>query len=139
MSAIDQYDHELLTFIECPSEFDIAGNSETRKIAIYRLKQDVPDDETEFDGKSGDILVGGGSGEAESMRITYPQAQYFFKLEGWDDFEDYDELFKAFWSPSFAYKIGDGFRKQGWNPNSSLELWLAEAVIELLMVNDENS
>jgi hypothetical protein len=132
MSAVDQYKHEVLTFIECPSEFDFVGNSATRKIAIYRLKQDIPAGETDFDGKSGDILVGGGSGEAESMRISYPKALYFFKSDNWDDFENYDELFKAFWSPSFAYKVGDGFRKQGWNPDRSLEQWLAEAVIDLL-------
>lgn len=139
MSAIDQYQHELLTFIECPSEFALVDNSTTRKIAIYRLEQDVPDDETDFDGKTGDIIVGGGSGEAESMRISYPEAEYFFKSEDWDEFEDYDELFKAFWSSSFAFKIGDGFRKRGWNPNSNLEMWLAEAVIDLLAAEDKSS
>jgi hypothetical protein len=132
MAAIDQYEHEVLTFIECPSEFDFVSYSTTRKIAVYKLKQAIPDDETEFDGKIGDILVGGGSGEAESMRISYPEALYFFKSENWDDFEDYDELFKAFWSPSFAYKIGDGFRKQGWDPNGNMEWWLAESIIDLL-------
>ena len=139
MSAIDQYEHEFLTFIECPSEYDFIGNSSIRKIAIYRLKQDIPDDETEFDGKIGDILVGGGSGEAESLRISYPEARHFFKSKDWDDFDDYDELFKAFWSPSFAYKIGDGFRKQGWDPDGSMELWLTKTVIDLLASAGEPS
>jgi hypothetical protein len=139
VSTIDQYEHELLTFIECPSEFDFIGSSATRQIAIYRLGQDIPDDETDFDGKRGDILVGGGSGEAESLRISYPEADYFFTLDDWDEFEDYDELFKTFWSPSFAYKMGDGFRKQGWSPNTNLELWLAKTVIDMLLSDGKPS
>ena len=133
MSSIDQYEHELLDFIECPSADDFVDGNPTRKIAIYRLKQNIPGDETHFDGKAGDILLGGGSGEAEALRISYPEAVHFFKNEGWNHFQSYDQILKAYWSPSFSYKIGNGFRKIGWNPESRLEWWVAEQVLDILL------
>lgn len=55
MSAIDQYKHKLLGFIECPSTFDIVSFNTTRKVAIYELLENVPTEECDFDGKIGDI------------------------------------------------------------------------------------
>jgi hypothetical protein len=134
MSAIDQYKHELLTFIECPSEYDFVYTSSTRKIAVYRLDEDVPADEVNFDGRKGDILIGGGSGEAEALRVSHPEAMLFLKGNDGLDIECRSELVRHFWSPSFAYKIGNGFGRIGWNPDASeLEWWVAETVIDMLL------
>ncbi|MEN9359743.1 MAG: hypothetical protein RL095_1278 [Verrucomicrobiota bacterium] len=132
MSSIDSYRHRLIAWFECPSDYDLVAGNATRSLPIYLLEQDIPEDEEDFDGKAGDLLLGGGSGEAEAMRISLPKAKRFFEEEGFDDFESYDELFNPFWSPSFAYKLGDGCRKLGWDPEEDLEMWLARAVLKLV-------
>jgi len=133
MSAIDQYKHRLLGFIECPSSFDIVYNNSTRKIAIYELLENIPVEEDDFDGKIGDILLGGGSGEAAAFRISIPQSILFFTRDDWYDFENYDELFKTFWTPTESYVFGEGFSKLGWNPNTAIEFWLAEVMCSVLI------
>ena len=61
MSRIDGYKHKLVGFINCDSDYDFVNNNPIRKIAIYQLNEDVPNSETDFDGKKGDIIIGGGS------------------------------------------------------------------------------
>ena len=108
-------------------------------IILYQLLEDIPNDERDFDGKKGDILVGGGSGEAPALRISYPLAFKFFALddgspENEAEFEYYSELFKAFWTPREAYIIGEGFYKIGWSPEErDLDMWLAENICFLLI------
>ena len=66
MSRIDGYKHNHLGFIECPSTYsivDFTKSIKSSRIAIYELLDNISDNETDFDGKAGDILVGGGSGE----------------------------------------------------------------------------
>ena len=128
MSAIDQYQHELLDFFHCPSDHDLVFENPTRKIGIYRLLQDIPPEEENFAGKAGDILVGGGNGEAEAMRISPEISIKFFFEEDYDDFTDKDTLVKSFWSPNFAFKLGTGLLKLGWEPHQDMEYWLAEKV-----------
>lgn len=135
MSRIDGYKHELLGFIECKSDYNFVYLSQTRNIAIYRLKEDVPYDETSFDGKTNDILVGGGQGEAAAMRISYPSAFRFFCFDDFDDFDGYDELFKTFWSPTDSFNFGNGYLKSNWNPKVELDYWLAEEICKLLSTN----
>lgn len=126
MSSIDQYQHRLLGFVNCPADFEIVKGNLTREIAIYQLLEDVTSDERYFDGKKGDIVVGGGSGEAPAMRISLPESlEYFFKQSG-DDGEEV--LYKAFWSPTAAYKFGNGFSKIGWEPRMEMDWWLAKNV-----------
>jgi hypothetical protein len=136
-SAIDSYNHTTLGFVECPSSFDFVHASRTRRIAIYLLLEDIPDDENDFDGKEGDILLGGGSGEAPAMRISIPKALYFFFKESWDNYESLDELFKTFWTPTEAYFVCDGFAKLGWSVHPPVEIWLAEQMCLLLIENFE--
>jgi hypothetical protein len=138
MSAIDQYKHRHLGFIECPSTFDFVYNNQTRKIAIYELLENIPYDEQDFDGKVGDIILGGGSGEAPAFRISIPETVYFFKKDDWNDFETYADLFKAFWSPTQSYIFCEGYSKIGWTPNSPIEFWLAENISLLLIENVES-
>lgn len=133
MSAIDQYKHRHLGFIECPSTFDFVYNSQTRKIAIYELMENIPIDEKDFDGKVGDIILGGGSGEAPAFRISIPETLDFFTKDYWDDFDTHEDLFKAFWTPTQSYKLCDGFSKIGWTTNSQIEFWLAENIGLLLI------
>ncbi len=137
MSAIDQYKHRHLGFIECPSTFDFVYNSQTRKIAIYELLENIPIDEKDFDGKVGDIILGGGSGEAPAFRISIPETVYYFTKDDLDHFETHTDLFKAFWTPTEAYNYCEGFSKKGWTPNSPIELWLAENICLLLIDNVE--
>jgi len=72
MSAIDQYKHHHIGFIECPSRFNIGF------ISIYELLQDIPGDEKDFDGKIGDILIGGGV--AKCLRLGYPSLNFLMFL-----------------------------------------------------------
>ena len=132
MSAIDRYKHQLLGFIKCESDYDIMNNNSTRKVAIYKLEQNIPQDEKDFDGEINDILVGGGSGEAPALRISYPNAFKFFTQTDFDDFNEYAQLFKAFWSANQSFKLCYGYLKSGWQLNEKIEFWLAEEVIKLL-------
>jgi hypothetical protein len=135
MSAIDQYKHILLGFIECPSSFDFVFNNTTRKIPIYELLEDIPTAESNFNGKAGDIILGGGSGEAPAFRVSIPETLSFLTQDDWDNFETHTDLFEAFWTPTQAFKFGNGYFKIGWNPDSPIELWLAENVCKLLTDN----
>lgn len=129
MAAIDQYKHRLIHIIDCPADDDFVYGSPTRTIAIYELLEDIPSEEKDFDGKTGDILVGGGSGEAMALRISIPEV-----FVGDDEVR---QVFKPFWSPTFAYKIGVGFRKIGWEPGESeLEAWLVDYVVQRVLLRD---
>lgn len=130
MSAIDQYKHNCLGFIECPTDFDFFS-----ELAVYELLEDIPLDEQDFGGKKGDILLGGGSGEAPAFRISVPEALLFFTKEDYNAFENYEDLFKAFWTPTEAFKLCGGFLKLGWTPVEPIEFWLAENMCLLLINN----
>ncbi len=138
MSAIDQYKHRLLGFIECPSTFDFVSNCRNRAIGIYELLENIPIEEKDFDGKIGDIILGGGSGEAPAFRISIPMAIYFFTKDGWDDFNNYEELFKTFWNPTESYILCEGFSKLGWRTNTPIEIWLAENICLLINAHIES-
>ena len=138
MASIDQYKHRLLGFINCPSDYEIVYNNPTRDIAVYELLEDVPKDESDFDGKVGDILVGGGSGEVPAFRITMPDAIDRLILNKDVEFADYDQPFKSFWTATESYKLCDGFRKLGWDPIRPIEFWLAENVC-LTLINEVES
>ncbi len=80
MSAIDSYKHELLGMVKCPSPFELVygrGAGEKQEIPLYRLLEDIPSDETDFQGKKGDLLLGGGSGEIDALRISMPETFLF--------------------------------------------------------------
>ena len=138
MSAIDQYKHRHLGFIECPSTFDIVNGNETRKVAIYELLENIPKGSENFDGKIGDIILGGGRGEVPAFRISIPEVINFFLKEGWDDFDNYEELFKAYWTPTQSYKLCDGYSKIGWTIENNIEFWLAKNLCSLLIDSIED-
>jgi hypothetical protein len=135
MASVDQYKHRLLGFIKCPSDYDIVDGNSTRDIAVYELLENVPEEENDFDGKTGDILVGGGSGEAPAFRVTIPGALDFLLNDTDITFDNYDQLFKAFWTPTESYRLCDGFKKLGWDTKQSIEFWLAENICVTLVNN----
>ena len=69
---------------------------------IYRLDEDALA-ETSFQGKAGDILLGGGSGESAALRITIPEAFRFYTHDDWDGSETFSEVVKAYWTMTEAY------------------------------------
>ena len=136
MASIDKYEHKLLDYFHCPSDFELVYQNSTREIAIYQLEQDIPADEPDFDGKKGDLLLGGGSGEAESLRISIKGIKFFTNNE-FDDFNSGEELVKSFWTPNFSYKVGNGLEKLAWTPDENMEFWLAEKIIEQLFKKEK--
>jgi hypothetical protein len=135
MASIDQYKHKLLGRINCPSTYDFVYNSSTKDIGVYELLEDIPNSEDNFDGKIGDIIIGGGSGEAPALRITMPDCFDFFITDKDVDFQHHDELFKAFWTPTQSFKLCEGFKKIGWDINSPIEFWLTENIC-LTLINE---
>ena len=138
MSAIDAYKHKVLGFIECPSTNSFVDfNEDTRKIGLYELLENIPADEKSFDGKVGDILVGGGSGETPAFRISNPIAFQFFTFDenAFCDlkFDNLNDIYKAFWTPTKSYIFCEGFLKLGWTVSTDIEMWLAENVCKLLI------
>ena len=137
MSSIDVYRHNHLGFIECPSTYNFVAHNNTRHVAIYELLENIPSDEGDFDGNMGDLLIGGGSGEAPAFRISIPLAFKFFTVD--DDafcdleFDSLGDLFKTFWTPTESYIFCEGYAKLGWTVETSIELWLAENVCKLLI------
>jgi len=121
MSAIDQYARRCLGIIACPSRHPIMyGNDAHRLVPLYRLDQDIDGQERGFQGKRGDILIGGGSGESAALRISMPEALQFYTYEDWERFSGSESwalptLVTAYWSMTQAYVFGDGYRVVGWS------------------------
>jgi hypothetical protein len=135
MSAIDQYKHKCLGVVECPFEFDDKCAQAFHHVGIYRLDQDIPAHEKDFDGKCGDLLIGGGSGESDALRISIPEAILLYTHDDWDKFNVWDEIYKCFWGPTEAYLFGSGYLKQGWEPTQMMEVWLLKHVISFLKIH----
>ena len=133
MSEIDSYKHAVIGIVECPSTFEIvAGNNRHRLIPLYRLDEDAFDGDT-IQGKQGDLLLGGGSGESAALRISIPEMIYFLTRDEWDEYEEPEELYLALWSLNDAYIFGDGYTKLGWTPKVSIDVWLAEQIIDFVL------
>lgn len=139
MSAIDSYTYSCLGILECPIAYRFFGTAKDIRplhIAIYRLEQDIPEFETDFQGVVGDILVGGGGGEAPAMRIMMPQA--VLMLTNWErflkEFKEIISVFSIYWSPNETYMMCSGFETLGWNPDKEqIGVWLTEHVVAFLI------
>lgn len=134
MSAIDQYCYTCLGIVHCPSTYPIMyGNNDARDIPIYRLDEDVPPDEQDFQGKKGDILLGGGSGESAAMRIAIPEAFFFWTQDDWDSYQTLDEIMRTYWTPTESFVFGEGYSKLNWMPETScIEWWLTHHILSFL-------
>jgi hypothetical protein len=105
MSEIDQYQHRCIGVISCPSTYEfVKRNSTNRLIPLYRLDESA----IEWDSKPGDLVLGGGAGESEALRISIPEAINYFTNEDWDPGEMKGNVYKAYWSMTGAYVFGEG-------------------------------
>ncbi len=147
MSSIDQYLYTCIGVIECPTSYRLfygQSNIQPIHIAIYHLEQDIPEHEDDFQGKAGDIIVGGGSGEAPAMVIKLPDAFIFFtRFEDIEDEKQFEKKystfldhtpFQTYWTLTQTYILGAGFETLGWNPEKEqLDRWLTHHVLVFLL------
>lgn len=130
MSEIDQYKHKCIGIIACPSSCElIKGTNKRQEIPLYQLNENTP----EWGAKSGDLLLGGGSGESAALRISLPEAILWLTQETWDEFDSFDAVYKAYWSATEAYVFGEGYIKQGWHPQQPIEFWLIEHIVAFIL------
>lgn len=148
MSAIDGYAHTCIGQVDCPSPYEIIAGRRAEwrgtptPVMIYRLDEDVRGSETTFDGKRGDILLGGGNGEAPAMRVSVPEAFYVSTnifVDGeeavWDGWERMEEIVEAYWSHNDAFTLGAGYALLGWHPDADglIEYWLMDHLLAFLV------
>lgn len=125
MSAIDVIWHEVIGQID--------------GIPLYRLKEDVPANRVRnlgIDGKKGDILLGGGSGEASAIRFSMPECIEFFTAK--EDSPGYqkemDEIVRHHWSILDCYHFVNDFKKIGYKEEECQpETWLAEHIVSYII------
>ena len=133
MSAIDSYEHEQIGFVRCPMRHSMFRDGrESDRLPVYRLLEDVSDEEA-LSGRAGDILIGGGSGEASALRFSIPGIfRLYTRLP--EEPDSVQELpIKSHWSADEAFMFGIGFEALGWNPEKQpLLIWLAEHLIAFL-------
>ena len=137
MSAIDVFRHTLIGVAQCPSRFELVYGRDHRQVPLYRLDEDCDRAAWDFDGKKGDVLVGGGGGESAALRISIPAAVALCTSETFSEDEHFarrpDDYFKAFWGFSDAFVFGDGYQQLGWIPELDLPYWLTREVIFFLL------
>ena len=69
-----------------------------------------------------------------AFRISVPEFFNVFTEEDGFDFYQQGDIFKAFWKPSEAFTLCDGFNRMGWSPDEiGIEWWLAENMFSLLI------
>jgi hypothetical protein len=130
MSEIDSYKHTCIGIVVCPSTYEIVGgNDEHRNIPLYRLEESAP----EWNAKDGDLLLGGGSGESQVLRISIPEAFVGATREDAEPFRFSEDAFKAYWSMTGAFVFGEGYVKIGWHPRQPIENWLAEHIVSFVL------
>jgi hypothetical protein len=100
------------------------------RVPVYRLLEDVPEDERSISGRAGDILIGGGSGETAALSFRIPGIFSYYTDNG--DFEEHPV--RSHWSEDDAFILGTGFERSGWNPGQQpLLVWLAEHLMAFLV------
>jgi hypothetical protein len=134
MSAIDCHKHEHIGFVRCPMRhrlFSLGGDTRVFDfLPVYRLLEDVTDDES-FTGFAGDILIGGGSGEAGAVVFSIPD---IFTVYTSSKYSDREPCITSHWSMDEAFMFGVGFEALGWSPERQpLLIWLAEHLMSFLV------
>ena len=132
MSEIDGYKHKCIGIVVCPSSYAIVGGRSHHNIPLYLLEEDVLDADL-GQAKRGDLLLGGGSGESAALRISMPEALYFYTRDDWADWNSHDEIYRACWTMNDAYIFGEGYAKLGWTPAKLIEDWLAEHILAFVL------
>jgi len=129
MSEIDQYKHECIGIIVCPSSYPIVAGREHRNIPLYRVDETAE----EWDAKPGDLLLGGGHGESEVLRISMPEALVLNTNEYGDDCGNLWDHYQAYWSMNMAYVFCEGYSKLGWRPDARIEGWLGDHILAFIL------
>ncbi len=133
MSEIDTYRHQCVGIVGCPSRFEIVQGRAHRDIPVYRIDEDAPDT-LSFRAKAGDLLLGGGAGESAALRISIPEALWFYTRDDWDEWKAIDEIVHAYWTMNDAFVYCDGYYQRGWNPGTvRIENWLAAHILAFLL------
>ena len=57
----------------------------------------------------------------------------FFTDDDPPEFDRWDALWQAYWSPTEAYVFGEGYAKLCWQPAIPIEHWLVEHIIAFLL------
>ena len=127
MSMIDCFKNEIIGFSK-------------NGVPLYRLLQNIPAHIEDFQGKTGDILLGGGGGETSAIRFSMPECITFFT-----DFENsfprkldfFGDIVKPYLSLTEGYIYGKEYAKLGWNSDETpLETWLAENLVAFIIKTD---
>ena len=133
MAEIDSYKRSLIGIVHCPSTFEIVpGNDSHRDIPLYRLDEAAWNGDS-FQGKQGDILLGGGSGESPALRISIPEAFSYLTSDDDEEVVFLDDACRAYWSMTYAFVFCEGYSKLGWTPKDRIEGWLLEHVAAFLI------
>lgn len=133
MSAIDSYKHEQIGYVRCPMRHSLFHDGRVfYNLPVYRLLENVSE-ELSLSGCLGDILIGGGAGEAHALRFAIPDIfNHFAKLPKETDLAGVLPI-TSHWSADDAFMFGVGFEALGWNPEQQpLLIWLAEHLIAFL-------
>lgn len=130
MSSIDKYKNKCIGMIDL-KDVESRQLLDFSKVAVYLLDEDVPNEENDLDGKNGDIILGGGSGECPAIRISVPEIYHYFSDDFDGEYTLYD-IIKFFYTANEIYLICDIFKHMGWNPKGSIENWILEQVVNYL-------
>ena len=102
-------------------------------LPVYRLLEEVAQ-EPSLSGRSGDILIGGGSGEARAVSFPFPDIFTAYATANKKDDATAERLITSHWSADEAFMLGVGFEALGWSPGRQpLLIWLAEHLISYLV------
>jgi hypothetical protein len=134
MSAIDCYKHEHIGFVRCPMRHSLFRDGRVLDfLPVYCLLEDITK-ETFLSGRAGDILIGGGSGEARAVSFSIPDIFTVYTTAETEDAITRDPCITSHWSADEAFMFGVGFEALGWNPERQpLLTWLAEHLISYLV------
>jgi hypothetical protein len=133
MSAIDCYKHEHIGFVRCPMRHSLFRDGRVFDfLPIYRLLEDVAE-EPSLSGRAGDILIGGGSGEAPAVSFSIPDIFIVYTTAKMTEDTTRDPCITSHWSADEAFIFGVGFEVLGWSPEQQpLLIWLAGCFISYL-------
>lgn len=134
MSAIDCYKHQSIGFVRCPMRHSLFGDGRVLDfLPVYRLLEDITQ-EASLSGRAGDILIGGGSGEARAVSFSTPGIFTAYTTASVRDDVSTEPVIRSHWSADDAFMFGVGFEVLGWSPERQpLLIWLAEHLISFLV------
>ena len=133
MSEIDSYKRSCIGIVHCPSTFEIVpGNDSHRNVPLYRLDEDAWNADS-FQGKKGDLLLGGGAGESSAFRISIPEAISFLTSDDKEEMYFLDDICRAYWTMNDAFVFCEGYAKLGWTAKDRIEGWLVGNVVAFLI------